>query len=77
MPEIPNLCALKGARELLQDGRVTGVKLLEGDKDASCEVCMQSKVTRKAIPAEAHLKYGDKLHSDEARASQHGLDVVP
>ena len=50
--------------------------------DAQCPICVQTKITRKAIPATAHpaphdivvTKYGEKLHSDtwDAKATSLG-----
>ncbi|KAL1939181.1 hypothetical protein VTO73DRAFT_10222 [Trametes versicolor] len=64
--------SLKAARDLVKDGHVTGVELLDGPIDQTCDVCIQAKITRKAIPDEAHpaphdipiVKYGEKVHSD-------------
>ncbi|EIW54260.1 uncharacterized protein TRAVEDRAFT_98755, partial [Trametes versicolor FP-101664 SS1] len=64
--------SLKAAKELIEAGWATGIGLLKGDNNDTCEVCMRSKITRKAIPGEAHpavhdmeiTKYGEKLHSD-------------
>ncbi|KAI0628996.1 hypothetical protein C8Q77DRAFT_1038006, partial [Trametes polyzona] len=64
--------SLRAATKLVRDGRVTGVQLVPGEGDESCETCARAKLTRKAIPDEAHgtphdipiTKYGKKLYSD-------------
>lgn len=64
--------SLKAAKELIEAGWATGIELLKGDDNDTCEVCVRSKITRKVIPGEAHpavhdmeiTKYGEKLHSD-------------
>ncbi|KAL1937681.1 hypothetical protein VTO73DRAFT_12956 [Trametes versicolor] len=64
--------SLKAARDLITGGHATGVELLDGPIDETCDVCVQSKITRKAIPGEVHgsphdipiAAYGEKFHSD-------------
>ena len=63
----------KAARDLILREHATGVEFTnDAVYDAQCDVCVQTKITRKAIPGEAHpaahdieiVKYGEKFHSD-------------
>lgn len=63
----------KAARSLILNGHATGVEFTDDAPfDEQCEICVQVKITRKAIPDEAHpaehdivvTKYGEKFHSD-------------
>ncbi|KAH9848462.1 hypothetical protein C2E23DRAFT_739512, partial [Lenzites betulinus] len=64
--------SLRAAKKLVQDGRVTGVKLVDAVRVEECETCVRAKLSRKAIPARAHTAphdipitcYGEKFHSD-------------
>ena len=73
----------KAARNLVLNGHATGVEFTDdAPYDEQCEVCVQTKITRKAIPATAHpaphdivvSKYGEKFHSDtwDAKATSLG-----
>nr|VWO99577.1 Uncharacterized protein [Ganoderma boninense] len=63
----------KAARNLILKGHATGVEFTDSAPfDEQCDICVQVKITRKAIPAHAHpaehdiviTTYGEKFHSD-------------
>ena len=63
----------KAARNLVLKEHATGVEFTdEGPYNAQCDVCVQVKITRKAIPDHAHpgeqepiiTTYGEKFYSD-------------
>ena len=63
----------KAMRSLVLNGHATGVEFTDdGPYDAQCDVCVQVKITRKAMPDLVHLgedepiitKYGEKFYSD-------------
>lgn len=63
----------KAACNLILNNHATGVEFTDDSLyDKQCDVCMQTKITRKAIPTTAHpaphdivvTKYGEKFHSD-------------
>ena len=63
----------KAARNLILNEHATGVEFTDDAPfDKQCDVCIQAKITRKAIPQNAHpaehdlvvTKYGEKFHSD-------------
>ena len=63
----------KAARNLILNNHATGVEFTDNAPyDEQCDVCVQTKITRKAIPTTAHpaphdivvVKYGEKFHSD-------------
>ena len=63
----------KAARNLVLNGHATGVEFTDNAPyDEQCDVCVQVKITRKAIPALMHpgveepviTKYGEKFYSD-------------
>ncbi|PIL24887.1 transcription factor [Ganoderma sinense ZZ0214-1] len=63
----------KAARNLVLNEHATGVQFTNDTPfDEQCDICIQAKITRKAIPPNAHpaehdlviTKYGEKFHSD-------------
>ena len=65
---------LRAARELVTQGRVTGVSLKGPASDEACDTCIHSKITRRAVPKESDHAgdaehtgveaYGDRIDGD-------------
>ncbi|KZT68540.1 hypothetical protein DAEQUDRAFT_671082, partial [Daedalea quercina L-15889] len=60
--------APRAIRELVSNGRITGVTLVPSDEPEVCEVCIRAKSTRQPVPKEREgeraEEFGEEIHSD-------------
>ena len=65
--------SLEAARDLIVHGRATGVKLTDDSIDEACDICIHSKITRRAIPHQ--VKHDGNLEHAGVEAYSDRIDA--